>query len=206
MLSHPLLNFDKLLFVKRITYTSCHIYSDHQCANIMGGNLCILSPVSADGTVTDLVPELAGGLFGGFDLSFDAEKVVFSYKKTPDAGFRIYEIGIDGSGLRQLTFDSDEEAQLQKIHGWDFRFEDCDPCYLPDGKIAFVSSRSRRWVFCHPSRVTTLYAMDADGGNMHCLSAGPITELSPTVMDDGRLLYTRWEYVDKGFGNVQSLW
>jgi len=207
MLSHPLLDFDSLLFVKRLTYTSSHIYSDHwDGSRRMGGNLCILSPVAPNGRVRELVPQFAGGLFGRFDLSFDAKKVVFAYKKSEDRGYRIYEIGIDGTGLRQLTFDDPAESRLREQYGEKYRFEDCDPIYLPDGRIMFTSTRSQRRVFCFPSTVTSLYLMAADGGPMRCLSEGPVNEMAPSVMEDGRVLYTRWEYVDKGFGNVQSLW
>jgi len=207
LLAHPLLDFDRLLFVKRMTYSSSHIYSDHVDGSwTMGGNLCILSPMAPDGKVTTLVPELAGGLFGRFDLSFDAKKVVFAYKKSKDHGYRIYEIGIDGTGLRQLTLDTSEESSLRKRYGDNHRFEDCDPIYLPNDQIMFASTRSQRSVFCFPATVTSLHVMDADGGNVRCLSEGPVNEMAPSVMDDGRVIYTRWEYVDKGFGNVQSLW
>jgi hypothetical protein len=215
MLSHPLLDFEKLLFVKRFTLTSSHIYSDHwDGSRKMGGNLCILSPVAPDGQVTELVPQLAGGLFGRFDLSYDAKKVVFAYKKAEDQGYRIYEINIDpstsfragGTGLRQLTFDAPEEPQLMAHYGKRFRYEDCDPCYLPNGKIMFTSTRPQRRVFCFGSTVTSLYVMEGDGSNPRCISEGPVNEIAPCVMDDGRVIYTRWEYVDKGFGNVQSLW
>ncbi len=207
LLAHPLLNFDKLLFVKRFTYRSSHIYSDHwDGSQTMGGNLCILSPVAPHGTVTEIAPQLAGGLFGRFDLSYDAKKLVFAYKRSAHQGYRIYEINIDGTGLRQLTFDAPEEAELTAHYGERFRYEDCDPCYLPSGKIMFASTRSQRRVFCFGSTVTSLYVMDADGKNPRCLSGGPVNEMTPCVMDDGRVIYTRWEYVDKGFGNVQSLW
>ena len=207
MLAHPLLSFEKLLFVKRITYRSSHIYSDHwDGSQTMGGNLCILSPVTPAGTVTEIAPELAGGLFGRFDLSFDAKKVVFAYKRAPNQGFRIYEINIDGTGLRQLTFDAPEETELTDHYGERFRYEDLDPCYLPNGKIMLASTRSQRRVFCFGSTVTTLYVMDADGKNLRCISQGPVNEMAPSLMDNGLVIYTRWEYVDKGFGNVQSLW
>ena len=216
MLDHPLLKFDKLLFVKRITYRSGHIYED-QNANELGGNLCILSPVAPNGKVTPLVSELDGGLFSRFDLSFDAKKVVFGYKRK-DKPFRIYEIDIDPSAgrmvpgsLRQLTFGGDEEAEAIRCHAWQGRhidrgFNDTDPCYLPNGKIVFTSTRSMRNSFCGGATVTTLYVMDADGRNLRCVSAGPINEIAPCVLDDGRVIYTRWEYVDKGLGNGQSLW
>ena len=132
--------------------------------------------------------------------------MVFAYKKSKNEGYRIYEMNLDGTGLRQLTFDAPEEAHLMARYGQRFRYEDCDPIYLPNGKIMFASTRPQRRVFCFGSTVTSLYVMDADGGNPCCISEGPVNEMSPCVLDDGQVIYTRWEYVDKGFGNVQSLW
>jgi hypothetical protein len=215
MLAHPALKFDRLLFVKRTPFVF-NTYQDSK-ANKEGGNLCVLSPVAPDGKVTKLVPELDGGLFSRFDLSFDARKVVFGYKRK-DKPFRIYEIDIDPSAgamvrgsLRQLTFGGDEEAETIRRYGKqgcgiERGFDDMDPCYLPNGKIMFTSTRSMRRVFCNPSIVTTLYVMDVDGKNMRRLSAGPLNEIDPCLLDDGRVVYTRWEYVDKGLGNGQSLW
>jgi len=208
MLAHPLMEFDRLLFIKRKAWSSSHIYSEHKDgSHAPGGNLCILSPVAPDGKVTEIATQLSDGVFGQFDLSFDAKNVVFAYKRSKDAGYRIYEIGIDGTGLRQLTFDGDEAAMARRYEKSCYgRYDDVDPCYLPNGKIMFASSRSRRAVACFPCSVTTLHVMDADGTNLRCLSAGQFTELDPCVMDDGQVIYMRWEYVDKGFGNVQSLW
>ncbi|MFO8012510.1 MAG: hypothetical protein R6X20_04295 [Phycisphaerae bacterium] len=208
LLSHPLLTFDKLLFVKRKAWSSSHIYSEHKDgSHEPGGNLCILSSAAPDGMVTDIVPQLSDGVFGQFDLSFDAKRIVFAYKTGKDAGYRIYEVGVDGTGLRQLTFDRDEAAMRRRYEDSCYgRYDDVDPCYLPSGKIVFASTRSKRAVACFPCSVTTLHVMDADGKNVRCLSSGQFTELDPCVMGDGRVLYMRWEYVDKGFGNVQSLW
>jgi hypothetical protein len=199
------LAFDRLIFVKRQTFHSSHIYTDfYDGSSRMGGNLCVLSPVAPDGKVTELVPALAGGIFGRFDLSCDARRVVFSYKK-PGKGYRIYEVGIDGEGLRQLTFDEPDEAEMQKKYG--HGFDDMEPCYLPTGRIMFASTRCRRGVLCVNSfTVTALHVMDAGGRNLRCVSGNTVNEFTPTVMDDGRVLYTRWEYVDKGCGDVQSLW
>ena len=177
----------------------------------MGGNLCVLSPVGPDGKVTEIAPQLAGGRFGRFDLSFDAKRIVFAYKKDTKSSFRIYEIGVDGKGLRQLSFQEPGEPRSGVIYGCKsgrlgVGYDDIDPCYLPSGKIMFASTRTQRVVFCLGTSVTTLHVMDADGKNLHSISEGPITEIDPCVMDDGRVIYMRWEYVDKGFGNVQSLW
>jgi hypothetical protein len=205
VLADPLLGFDKLLFVRRYTYHSSHIYTDHfDGSTKMGGNLCILSPVAPDGKVTVLAPQLEGGIFGRFDLSPDAQRVLFAYKK-PGKGYRIYEVGIDGANLRQVSPDGADEEEMVKAfnHGYD----DLDPCYLPDGRIMFASTRAKRAVLCHNAfTVTVMHVMDADGRNLHAVSGNTTNEFTPVAMDDGRVIYTRWEYVDKGCGDVQSLW
>ena len=215
MAAHPLLNFDKLLFLKRTYRGYGHTYADQHSGN-MGGSLCVLSPVSPEGKVTRLVGELDGGLFDRFDLSFDAKKVVFGYKRAPKKPFRIYEIDIDAvagkmvpGSLRQLTFGGDEEAEAIRLDKMQrgCGFDDMDPCYLPNGKIMFASTRAMRIVFCSPgASVTTLYLMDSDGKNLHRLSESPVNETAPSVLHDGRVIYTRWEYVDKGLAHAQSLW
>ncbi len=214
MLSHPALDFDALVFLKRPSNQYGHTYAD-QKANTMGGNLCVLSPVSPDGKITNLVPELEGGLFDRFDLSFDAKKLVFGYKLGPKEAFRLYEIDLDPAAgkmvpgsLRQLTFGGDDEDEAIRIDVVSGRtFHDMDPCYLPNGKIMFTSTRAMQNVFCSgSSAVSTLYVMDADGKNMRQLSRSPVNETAPSMLDDGRVLYTRWEYLDKGLGNGAGLW
>jgi len=199
-------NFDKLVFLRRYTYQSSHIYTDHyDGSTLAGGNLCILSPVAPDGKVTELVPTLSDGIIGNYDLSYDARRVVFSYKPAPDLGYRIFEVGIDGRGLRQLTHDGPDEPLMHARYG--HGYDDLDPCYLPNGRIVFTSTRAKRAVLCTPNFTSTsLHVMDADGSNIHAISGNTINEFTPTMMHDGRVLYTRWEYVDKGAGDVQSLW
>ncbi|MDP6633343.1 MAG: hypothetical protein QGG42_00410 [Phycisphaerae bacterium] len=219
LLDHPELKFDKLLFLKRKVDGYGHTYSDQHRGDMAGG-LCILSPVRPDGKVTKLIPELDGGLFDRFDLSYDAKRVVFSYRKNPKAGLRIYEVGVNpdtgvmvSGSLRQLTSgggDEDAEAierNKNRIMCVGREFDDMDPVYLPSGKIMFTSTRAMQVVFCAPgASVTNLFVMDADGKNLRRVSDSPVNETAPSVMDDGRVIYTRWEYVDKGLGNGQSLW
>jgi len=219
MLSHPAMKFDKLLFIKRTSDGYGHTYAD-QHGGKMGSSLCVLSPVGPDGEVAELVPELAGGLFDRFDLSYDARRVVFGYKKSPEDSFRVYEIEIDPAAgrmvpgsLRQLTSgggDEDPQAILRnagRVVYQDRAFDDMDPIYLPDGRIMFTSTRAMQLVFCAPgSTVTTLYVMDADGRNVRRVSDSPVNETAPSMLADGRVVYTRWEYVDKGLGNGEGLW
>jgi hypothetical protein len=215
MLAHPAMKFDRLLFLKQ-KHRGVSIYTGHAADGDPGGNLCVLSPVSPNGKVTELVPEMSGGVFGRFDLSFDATKIAFCYTKE-GGQYRIYEIDVDpqtgmrvpGRGVRQLTFGDERETEtMQRFAGRDAGrgYDDMDPCYMPNGKIMFSSTRAHRCVLCAPQTATTMHVMDGDGKNIRCISAGQVNELAPCLMDDGMVAYTRWEYVDKGFGNAQSLW
>ena len=204
--------FEQVLFVKRQTYDSNHYYTEYINSTWKpGGNLCIIN--LKDNSVREVVAGLEDGVFERFDLSYDAKRVVFAWKKGPQDGYRIYEVNLDGTGLRQLTFPQADEQELVKQyrvgghyhHGTD----DMQPCYLPDGGIAFISTRCQYGILCDgPDDFTTtvLYRMDGDGKNLRKLSNSSVSEASPVMLPDGRILYTRWEYVDKGAVSVKGLW
>jgi len=217
---NPLLRDADIVFVKRYTYNSKHYYDDFQHISRWGGNLCVLS--LADGQVREIVPELAGGVFDRYDLSFDARRIVFGYRRPQREGFRLYEVGVDGGGLRRVTVPpADEEERIVKygktstgdsfygLLGYQFWTDDVHPCCLPDGGLCFASTRCEHGVLCTPNHYlacTTLFRMDANGSNLRPISQGALSEFTPTMMADGRILYNRWEYVYKGIAAVQSLW
>jgi hypothetical protein len=206
------LGFEQVLFVKRQTYNSNHYYTEYiNSAWKPGGNLCVLN--LKDGSVRDVVADLKDGVFERFDLSYDAKRVVFAWKKGPQDGYRIYEVNLDGTGLRQLTYPQADEDELVKQYRVDRNYhhgtDDMQPCYLPDGGIAFISTRCQYGILCDgPDNFTTtvLYRMDGDGKNLCKLSNSSVSEAAPVMLPDGRILYTRWEYVDKGAVSVKALW
>ncbi|MHB8954295.1 MAG: HzsA-related protein [Pirellulaceae bacterium] len=217
---NPMLQGAEIVFVKRYTYNSKHYYDDFQHISAWGGNICVLS--LSDARVRELVPQLTGGVFDRYDLSFDAGRIVFGYRRPRPEGYRLYEIGVDGQGLRPITQPPPEEAQRIAIYGrtsygdgfyglqgYQFWTDDVHPCYLPDGGVSFASTRSEHGVLCTPAHYlacTNIFRLDADGGGLRPLSHGALSEFTPTVMEDGRILYNRWEYVYKGIAATQPLW
>lgn len=201
---------EKIVFVKRSTYTATNYYAEHiSSAFLPGGNVCVLN--LASGETTNLCPDLTGGMIERLDLDFEAEKVVFAWKRSIDEGYRLYEVGIDGTNLRQvLPPPSNEERLVRLYRNWYHHgTDDLSPCYLPDGDICFTSTRCQYGITCDaPDILTTavLYRCSPDGMNLKKLSSSPVSESSPTAMSDGRILYTRWEYVDKGSVAVKALW
>lgn len=201
----------ELVFIKRITLDANHFYTEYVNSTWKpGGNLCILN--LENGNVRELVPQLKGGVFNRFDISFDAQKIVFDYKKSQAEGYRIYEINTDGTCLKQLTFPQSDEADLVKSYSknnYHHGTDDMHPCFLPDGGIAFASTRCQYGILCDVGdNFTTkvIYRMDANGKNMKPLSNNAVSEASPTILPDGRILYHRWEYNDKAAGNAKCLW
>ncbi|MCX6997020.1 MAG: hypothetical protein NTV49_08010 [Kiritimatiellaeota bacterium] len=213
-----LLGADEILFIKRFTYNSNHYYTEYLNSQWKpGGGIFVLA--LKDGSLRQLAAELEGGVFGRMDLSFDAKKIVFDWKRSPDEGYRIYEVGVDpsaqlqagGPGARQILRAPDHEAELVKKYHLDYHngTDDMHPCYLPDGGIAFVSTRCQTSTLCHGGDAFTtpvLHRLDAGGGNLRQLSFGALSEFTPTVLPDGRIMYARWEYVDKGAVAAKCLW
>ncbi len=140
--------------------------------------------------VTTLLDDPAGGVRDP-QVHYGGKKILFSYRKGGGEHYHLYEINVDGTGLRQLT---------------DGPFDDIEPTYMPDGSIVFCSSRCNRWVLCWKVPVAILYRCDADGNNIRMLSSNAVTENTPAVLPDGRLLYTRWEYVERSQLCYHHLW
>ncbi len=142
------------------------------------GNLFKLSPIAPDGIVTPIT-NFTGASVSDPCVSFDGTKILFSMRPAGGTWRNIYEIGADGTGLRQVTFGG----------GHDF-----DPLYLPDDRIMFTSSRANEMDEYNHSPAEVLYTCDADGGNIERISFNQSDDFDPQLLPDGRILYTRWEH------------
>ena len=144
------------------------------------------------GKVTTLVDPGKTGLIRDPEVSFDGKRVVFSMRKSIADNYHIYTVGADGGGLKQLTAAPG--------------IFDIDPLYLADGTIVFTSSREPKFCMCNRHIMGNLFKMHSDGANIHQLGKSTLHEGHSSLMPDGRILYDRWEYVDRNFGDAQGLW
>ena len=200
---------DQLVFVRRYTLSADHVYTEHVNSRWMpGGGLCVLDLET--GEVRELAADLTRtGVVNRFDVSFDAQRIVFDFKPAANEGYELWEVHVDGTGLRQLTAAPESEPELRARFRRGHGTNDMQPCYLPDGGIAFISTRAHYSVLCDAGdnfTVTNLFRMDGDGSNLQPLTNSPLNEQSPVMLPDGRILYHRWEYLDKSAGNIKSLW
>ena len=200
-----------LLFVKRHSYQGAHIYDTFYKWPPGGGGIYVLENPSAPRAqwkirpvIDATTPEtLGGGVYTHPEISWDGKKLLFCYKNEPQGCTRIYEIGVDGAGLRKVSDPSDlascNKGRTKGMH-------DLSPAYLADGRIVFLSTRPAGLVPCNNTGVSILHVMNADGSDIHPISVNSENEFDPTVLPDGRVAFGRWEYVDKNALTMQSLW
>ncbi len=165
------------------------------------------------------------GSFIGLDLDYDAQSILFAFTEAehhippdasytdqywraedivrdrgaahhyfrPESTYHVFRARIDGTGLTQLT---------------DGKWNDIDPVFLPSGRIALVSERAGGQVRCgmRPLPSGTLHAMMPDGSDLLQLSWHDTQEWQPSVDHAGRLVYTRWDYVDRDSDIAHHLW
>ena len=153
-----------------------------------GARLCRLN--LRTGKLRVLLNDPKGGVRDP-QVHYSGKRILVSYRRGGTHPFHLYEINIDGTGLRQLTDGPDD---------------DIEPTYCPDGSIVFCSSRCHRFVNCWYTRVATLYRCDGDGANIRMLSSNNDHDNTPWVLPDGRILYMRWEYVDRSQVHFHHLW
>ena len=197
MFKNPVVDFSRVLFIDNPYPTGGEWR--HQARHrdgmmaVAGGRLVVLEGLHPRGKITQLAPpEGEQASFWRPDLSFDANRVLFCMKPDGDSSFHLYEINVDGTGLRQLT---------------DSQYDDLDPIYLPDGHILFSSTRGNTYIRCMPYTYCYVLARcDADGRNIYLVSRNNECDWLPTLLNDGRVVYSRWEYHDKALWRIQSLW
>jgi len=202
------LGFKDIMVVKRHPLNISHVYVYHVEGFQKGGGLYIYSP-DADGGKLRCIFDSTDGMITTADLSYDGKEIVFAWKRgglvrcspirhiedidrsVSENNYQVFRINIDGTGLKQLT---------------DGPHNNLDPCWLPDGGIAFISDRKPAYAYCYVVTSPVVYRMDRDGKNQKRLSANYLMDFTPSVLTDGRIIYTRWEYVDRAACPIQSLW
>jgi len=237
-LQNPLLNgFDAMLFTKRVPGSFNHM-SDQYYGwwSKPGGGIYVLREFTAAKPTEQCLTSgwKEPGSFLRPMLSYDGSKVLFAWCRhyphlasetnkldkanvPDDAFYHLFEMNLDGTGVRQLTFG---------------KYDDFDGRYLPDNRIVFLSTRRGQslqagresaartllqpdlpdcYVRCgggpeRPVAVYTLHTMNANGGDLCAISPFEMFEWTPDIAHDGSIIYSRWDYIDRDNMPYMGLW
>lgn len=225
--SNPLVkNMKRLLFITREALPADEFgYGNHMCDQYYGFHATLHGQTKGDGLYVledpfsdnpKVVNVLENSVVengrmkgqkldrGGFlspDLSYDGKQILFAWTDAEpqirvwneQTAFHIFKVNVDGTHLVQLT---------------DGSVNDFDPCWLPNGRIVFISERRGGFGRCHgrPVPSYTLHSMLDDGTDIVRFSPHETNEWHPSVDHNGMIIYTRWDYVDRGFNQAHHAW
>jgi pimeloyl-ACP methyl ester carboxylesterase len=208
VLSNPLFKLPPLLFAKHVPSVMSHqltqVYG--YCAR-PGGGLFVLTEPGVSMRTRDITPaSLPAGNFMTPELSYDARKILFAYcpvkeapaswdfnEQTSHLRYHIHELALDSGDIRPLTKGDTDNFS---------------PLYLPSGEVLFLSTRRGGYHRCGrgPCFVYTLARMGPNGQNARSISFHETHEWDPCLLNDGRVVYTRWDYVDRNAVHYEQLW
>jgi formylglycine-generating enzyme required for sulfatase activity len=191
LLANPLLDFDRLLLIRRRADSpNLGLPQNWQgnCSLPRTGYddaLCVLSMTDCPGKVETFFRPEPPRMMADVDLHWGGDRILFSMLGSHDR-WQIFELALDDRRLRQVTPGAYEDV------------DNYDPCYLPDGRILFDSTRCFQGIPCvgGADDVANLYLMDEVTGSVRRLCFDQDHNWCPTVLNDGRVLFTRWEYSD----------
>ena len=219
-LANPLLKFDDLL-VTGFSNSDGWYHMVDQYAGFRahpGGGLYVLRNFKGCPTLVDVLAKsvltngplkgkaLVGGAYLRPDLSFDARRIVFAWNNIKDRCYHIYTVNVDGSNLTALT---DGPVNYYQPGYEDSSHNDFDPIWMPDGRIVFISERRGGYQRCTNNRPImnyVLHSMKDDGSDLIRISYHETNEWDPSVDRDGKIVYTRWDYIDRDDCIAHHLW
>lgn len=204
--ANPLLNFSDIVCmleqpgVRRFVEQARAVHPGHR----KGGGPVVIRNFKtrpALASLLDGVPVASGAWngrplvdkFSGLELNCDGRNLLFA-ATTGDDVWHVFRFDLESKQLVQLS---------------EGREDDFDPCELPSGRIVFTSTRRGGAGRCvlNPHALTyTLYSMEPDGSDIVCLSFHETNEWAPSVSHDGKIVYTRWDYVDRHWGTAHHFW
>jgi len=218
------LPFDEIILYNRY---SCH-YKPNVCgvhtswSSKPGGDIVVVSGLEKNTKETSLIKNKLGtGHVHGMDLSFDKNKVAFGWAKQnqwppkfstrwPRGNNKCFAFELRNTTtpthLYEMNISTGEIEQLTDHNFW----TDLEPIYCPDGTIAFTSDRSGHSPSCDSNdndlTDTNIYSLSADRKSIRRLTNQKDVDMHPHLLDNGLIAYLRWEYQERGFWDVHSVW
>jgi len=165
-------------------YTEGQSDAQHERHFLPGSVLCLLEMDGIYGKTRILLEDRTGAIRDPA-VSYDARTLLFARKKAlNEDDYHIYAMEMETGKIRQITSG--------------LGVADYEPAWLPNGDIVFASTRCVQTVDCWWTEVSNIYTCDSEGRFLRRLGVDQVHAIYPTVLDDGRILYTRWDYNDRG--------
>lgn len=187
-----------------------------------GGDVVVVSGLEKHQKEESLIKSKLGpGHVHGMDLSFDKKKIVFSWAQQPEwpprfstrwprGGNDCYAFELRNTTIPPHLYEMDiEKGEIVQLTDHNF-WTDVEPVCCPDGTIAFTSDRTAHSPSCD-GRMNDLtdhniYSLSADRKRIRRLTNQKDVDMHPHLLENGLIAYLRWEYQERHFWDVHSVW
>ena len=205
MLANPVLDFDRLLCVRRRHNCPGEAFGGRPCGFVglnahnhwdmdrMGydNEIGILSNLRGKQQFQTLYKPADTSLVRDLDLDFDASRLLFTSYRGTNRLFGVYEIKMDGKAGASAPQLVSPKEHLD-IQWW-------DACYLPNrDQVIMLGTAAYQFLPCEDGNMAmcVLYRLDRRTGEMRQLTYEQDSDYTPSITHDGRVMFTRWEYSD----------
>ena len=197
--ANPVFDFEQILLIRRNNKGAALGFPQNWESNSSlpkGGyddEIMSLSVKSPENDLVSWYKPNRDTLISDLDLNFEADRLMFSAVGANDR-WHIFELSTADHHVRQLT-TGDRDVDFY------------DSCYLPDGRIILTCTASMVGVPCvaGSSHVANLFLFDPENQSLRQLCFDQEHNWCPTMLNDGRVMYTRWEYADTPHSNTRFL-
>ncbi|MDE7134776.1 MAG: formylglycine-generating enzyme family protein, partial [Rikenellaceae bacterium] len=167
--------------------TQANNWSNQMSAARMGfdAEIAELTDVAGDMGVRTVYKPEGGSSVPDLHLHWDADRMMFS--KINERGlWGVFEVDLNDGDCREVVKVDDEDLEF------------FDAAYLPSGKIMAVSNVGYQGVPCVDGEdaVGNLVLYNPADRDLRRITFDQDANWNPVVMNNGKLMYVRWEYTD----------
>ena len=199
LLSHPLLNTDKIVAVRfklgakarramaPQLGTQSNNWSNQESAPRQGfhAEIVELSNLKENVRMRQVYKPSNTSSIADLKLHWNGDRVMFT-QTAEDKRWNVFEVGLDGKGVKPLVENDEPDLEFY------------DGTYLPDGRVIAVSNIGYQGVPCvnGSDPVGNMVLFNPRDKSLRRLTFDQDANWNPVVMNNGRVMYTRWEYTD----------
>jgi len=188
LLANPLLTVDRLLIVRRGANNLALPQNWQQPRDVnrkgLVNEIAVMTHLRGDPVVRTLRKAAPDTYIGDLQLHWDARRLMFTGESDKRL-HRVYELDVETpERVTEFPFIPDDDV------------DNYAGCWLTDDSVLFLSNASFIGVPCvvGSSYVASLYRWYPPDGHIRRLTFDQDHNWYPTQLQDGRVMYLRWEY------------
>jgi len=186
-------NVQSIIFLQRVARNSGGNVFDYN-SFVPGGRIVKLEPPAANGTLTNLTadPMFANADFMSWDLSFDAQTIVFSARLQNEDNYQLFSMNVDGTHPAQITTGPHDYVYPIFATKDTLLFTTNENVEVRQDPTSDSQQFKDEYERAQTAQVGTIHL---DGSNEELGPRNVSHRVAPSLLPDGHVLYTEWRHL-----------